>query len=273
MKQSLSASKEERLYLDEIKRLKPENPTITEKFSADEAIVWCLSGRTTVMGHNPDKLGDKRPVDPTDDIERFLLSIKISKERGGIPILYNGTDEENVDLRAFLKICSETDSIEGLSEALPELYDYLSKHYNDEQILDIIAAFKEASDFIKIVGDGITDTISQKKSLSDILAANKNIKSVDCVSSTFHLPRVARTISKSANPDVNYVLHGIDLKCERPGTDLDLKSEPDAIKNYTAKGWIAAKISENVYLSRSPAVFRSCSALFPIGSPPVAGRS
>ncbi len=270
-----SVSKE--LYSKEIERLQWGNPAPEEKLAEGSAIVWCLSGRTTVLGKNPDDLQakrvkeskelDKQLIDPTDDIERLLLSIKISKAKDGLRILYNGTNEENADLKEFLQICEKTDSIEELKLSNTDLYAYLSKHYIDQAILNIIDTFKSAKNLIVIEGKDIKNTLNQMASFKGFMEG-KAIKHVDCVSSTFHLPRVGRNISKHLSREINFTLHGIDLECQRPGTAIDLGSEPDAIKNYIAGGNIAPNISSNVHMSKYPKGYRILSEAFNKASVP-----
>lgn len=272
-------------YRREMLRLLDQgNPEVAE----DIDVVWCLSGRTSVLGKNHDGLIEKREklsptgyddgyVDPTDDIERLRLAIRVAKkatnlkQRGveckqdeHVQVIYNGISTENKDLEQFILACREVKDEGQLHKEYPEVHKYLSDNYKaKEEVKNIVDEFKEADGFIKIkygtnatdiieeMGDDIINTLTQVSSFNNFLKkAACPISKVACVSSAFHLPRVARSFSKQQEGNVfdgiRFVLHGIDLGCTRPGTRIDLLSEPNAIMNYIEGGKIAKEVSDTV---------------------------
>lgn len=268
-------------YMEELALLQKGNPEITgHDKNKDERIVWAFSGRTSVLGRSDGiqekrALQEKKPngifADPTDDIDRLLLAIEVSQKHGGVKILYNGTNDENKDLEAFLKACREATSLPDFKTKIPaDANAYHARNYNDKQLWQIISKFRAAAPLIIVDGKDIKNSLDQVRGFNEFLNNHKEIQHVDGVSSAFHLPRLARSIShyigSSADLLIDYKrfrdiksfhLHGSDLNCERPGTkEFDIKSEADAIKNYIANGSISASVSEKVSLSTSPEKYR-----------------
>jgi len=258
------------------------------KVAGDINIVLCISGRTSVVGKNSDAF--TREIDPTDNIERLRLSIRIAQGasalRGNtVEVVYNGTADENDDLRIFLAACKDAAGVADFQKKQPELHKYLSNNYEAGEVERIISEFKEASGFLKVkygieMEDVQSDTQTRIRNTRDQAEAFNNYFDKDfknppviaVISSAFHLPRVARAFSKAQenSPDTAFgcatlILSGIDLECKRPGIEIDLQSEPDAITNYIANGGIALRAGKNVYygskISREDANTRVASEL------------
>lgn len=281
-------------YGKELAMLQQGNPAVTEIKNKQSAIVWCFSGRTSVYGRS-DGIQKKRVAqkeadgeyvegtqyaDPTDDFDRLLLSIETSRKLGGVRVLYNGTDEENDDLREFVRIACESASLAEFKEKIPpEAKAYLEKNFTDDRLLEIVDIFSGSASFFVIDGDGIKNSLDQVRSFNGYVNNDPDITDVYGVSSAFHLPRLARSISgyvekgkkselgKSGEDynrlsNLNFRLSGSDLECKQPGTvEFDLPSEVNAIGNYIRNGSIASCVSANVSLSVSPEEFRGiCSS-------------
>lgn len=253
-------------YLLEMDALSKGNPEVTGEIN----LVWCLSGRTTVIGNHSTsdqklidsriketggkETADKNVIDPTDDIERLRLAIKIAA-KANCKVVYNGTIGENEDLYKFLDFCNHCENNGQLKDN--KIFEYLSSNYEPNEVYAIIKEFKDASENITIIygqtaedskdkvkeGDDIVNSLHQVRSFSAYIKKHPDIKQAACVSSAFHLPRVARSITKNQEvlfKNMQFQLHGIDLEYKKPGTkEFDMKSEPVAIKNYSENGSIS----------------------------------
>lgn len=197
-----------------------QNPTI----SPDIDLVYVLSGRSTALGADADRLG--RPFDSSDDLERMRegvrIAIQVNALRAGkdpehlrpeefvTPILYNGREIHNQHLRIALD--------RGLVGYPKELF-----------IIQDISP---------------ENTIGQIQSFKKYLASHQH-KNVAVVSSAYHIPRVARTIGNESPQTVgddvdehpirslNLFLFGVQKHEKRSGIVDDLQGEHRAMTHYS----------------------------------------
>lgn len=252
------------LYHQEVEMLKKGNHPAAPKSD----VVWCLSGRVSVLG-SKDTTGQKREVDPTEDLDRLLLSIEIAN-RDNVGIVFNATDKANEDLQALLDICKNAPSLDQFQQDNAAIYDYLSLHYNDTKITDILTILHKAEPKITILTEGIKNTVDQAASFNRHLEDHPEIKNVHVVSNGYHLPRVARVLGKDSpcakNPDgssnalgnISIHLSGIDMAFQKPGIELDLgndpsqPNEPNALWYYIRNQKVAPGISSNMSVGAEP---------------------
>ncbi len=237
----------EDFFADDLRKVqKVEEPRVIPEIE----LVWVLAGRTSVLGRDVDKL--KRPFDPQDDYLRMMRGIEIADQINALragkavedltdddrvtPIFYNGRAEHNEDLKKALE--------EGKLPYPKRLF-----------IIESIPT---------------KDTQGQVQGFKDLLS-RYHYRHVAVVSSAFHLPRSARNVGEDSPnafdedefglfqnilASIKAYFFGIDREYKNPGTDIDRKCEPNAMKNYST-GFDGAKaptisrwISKNTFLSQ-----------------------
>lgn len=215
-----------------------ENPTIIP----DIDLVYVLSGRSTVLGSDADKL--PREIDTADDLERLLEGIRIATQVNALragkepeqlkpeewvtPILYNGRPIHNEDLKTALK--------KGLIPYPEKLF--------------IIRDIKPEN------------TIGQIQSFKKYLLSYQH-KNIAVVTSAYHIPRVARTIGNESpqtysdemneHPikELNLFLFGVHKQEKRRGMIEDIRGEHRAMTRYSQgdEPSIAQHQSENTFFN------------------------
>ncbi|MDF1646582.1 MAG: hypothetical protein P1U61_06355 [Legionellaceae bacterium] len=241
----------EQMFIDDLRKVQlTEEPRIIP----DMELVWVLSGRTCVISNRylneVTKKLDGREFDPNDDYLRVMRGIEVADEinalRAGkaiedltdadrvIPLLYNGTVLQN----------------EVFKEALEKnMLPYPKRLFSIESI------YPET-------------TVGQIKSFKSFLAEN-HYRSIALVSSAFHLPRAARTLGEDSPnawdeealglfqnilATIKCYFYGVDKAYRNPGTEIDLKCEPNAMYNYssgfegTRPKTISKWVSKNMFL-------------------------
>lgn len=228
----------EDVFTDDLRKsaLTP-NPTLIP----DIDLVYVLSGRSTALGADADKLD--RPFDSFDDIERMREGVRIATQINALrahkkpdeltseewvtPILYNGRAIHNKHLKEALE--------QGLIAYPKELFTILDIHPEN--------------------------TIGQIQSFKKYLADSRH-KNVAVVSSAYHIPRVARTIGSespqvyseeddSTLSELNLFLFGVHKQDKRNGIANDLQGEYRAMRSYSGgdKPSIARLQSNNTFFN------------------------
>lgn len=226
----------EDVFTDDLRKsaLTP-NPTIIPVID----LVYVLSGRSTALGADADKLD--RPFDLFDDIERMREGVRIATQVNALrahkkpneltseewvtPILYNGRAIHNRHLKEALE--------QGLIAYPKELFI----------ILDI----------------NPENTIGQIQSFKKYLTESQH-KNVAVVSSAYHVPRVARIIGNespqvygeeddSTLSELNLFLFGVHKQDKRNGIANDLQGEYRAMRSYSGGPSIARLQSKNTFFN------------------------
>lgn len=211
-------------YLQEI--YTTENPQI----SVDIDMVHVLSGRTTALRRDADKL--PREFDPQDDIRRMRKGIEIARtvsalrlkkslseltqEDCVIPIFYNGRPIHNEDLRAAL-----AQGVFKGKHAYPS-YLFIVREIDPQ------------------------NTIGQIRGLRRLLEKAEFVKNIAMVTSGYHEIRALLSLGsdspqahdKDGYPNIladkRFFMFGIDKTFCRKGILFDLKGEREAMEKYSS---------------------------------------
>lgn len=221
------------------------NPTVI----AEIDLVWVLSGRSTVLHNDADKL--KREFDSSDDLARVLEGVRIAKE---VNALRTGKKVEELQVEDYL---------------IPILYNGRTIHNQDllkALDLGIINYPKNMFIILPVVPES---TIGQVNGFKDHVLRNAH-QNVAVVSSAYHIPRVSRTIGNdSPQTDseflsdhpirrINFFLFGVHKNEKRTGIIEDLRDEAQAMAKYSSSNpsSIARTQSRNTFLNNSDFVIQ-----------------